>query len=190
MSEFTGWPVALEFELRVEFLFIVPMIVCLCASLVFNFSLVFLRHLSIHLNFIHLLPWAHKMTTFLSLLAFCLGPCDSFSASGVWAGGYMAISGSAMKHLCIFLLCLPCLEDCGGHEWSWRNRHESCHGGELLWGIALWESEWVGARDKPLLSHLEQPFLNFNVQINRLEVLFKCRLWFSKVWVGCEILHF
>lgn len=52
---------------------------------------------------------------------------------------------------------------------------ESQCGGQLLWRVTLHASDWVGARNKPLLSHSEQLFLNFNVHVSHLKISLKCR---------------
>lgn len=108
---------------------------------------------------------------------------------GQWSVG---LSYASHFRVCCKIFChlpcslLPCLDDVEALSWDGETRNGSWHGEGLSWRIALHASDLVGARNKLELV-LEQ---NFNVYMIHLKISFKCRFWFSKVWVGCEILHF
>lgn len=42
----------------------------------------------------------------------------------------------------------------------------------------------------PETDHLSQSFSNFNMNVDHLQILFKCRFWFISTWVDAKILHF
>lgn len=42
----------------------------------------------------------------------------------------------------------------------------------------------------PETDHLSQCFSNFNMNVDHLQILFKCRFWFISTWVDAKIPHF
>lgn len=90
MSQFTVWPLVVEFEQREVELPLMDLIIfllCLFSTLVIQLFLGISEISQDSLvNCIHFPQWAHKRTAFPGLLAVGLGPCDSVLVSGVWAG--------------------------------------------------------------------------------------------------------
>lgn len=105
VSQFTGWPLAVEFgERALELLSMDPIIFLLClgSRLVTQLFLGISEITRVFIsNLTHFPPNSGRTRGLrLSLLAVGLGPCDSVLASGVWAGGYeviQAISAPATK---------------------------------------------------------------------------------------------
>lgn len=144
VSQFTGWPLALEFELtEVGLLLMVPII--LLALPLFNSG-----YSTFSWYFWGITASISKCYSFSSVgtqdYHLSQPPCSWIGALwlgiGQWSVGWRLhkpFLGLPWNTLCRPpCSVLPCLGDCGGCELRWRNKnHESWHGGELLWRIAL-----------------------------------------------------